>query len=250
MPSDVILREAIAFFTSALAGRTRVLEVGCGRGELARALVARGHDVTAIDIELDAALHGVAGFAAADFLTYEAQPFDAVIFTASLHHIAPLARVVEQLHVLLVPGGIAVADDFDLAAPDRETLRWYYETQDLLAALDVYPADRLDAPAPDLLARWQAAHDHTHAHGHHHEHARLHTGDEMRAALQELGPVTETRGPYLYRYISGGLPPTAGRAAEHIFASERQRIADGVMVPVGLRLQITRSSRADHGTTR
>src|SRR5688572_4742325 len=139
-PTAVVVREATAFFTTALAGRTRILEVGCGRGELARALAAHGHDVTAIDIGLDAALRDAPGFAAADFLAYEAPPFDAVIFGASLHHIAPLARVVEQLRALLVPGGIAIADDFDLAAPDRETLRWYYETQALLAALDAYPA--------------------------------------------------------------------------------------------------------------
>src|SRR5689334_20454326 len=71
---DVRGAATTAFLTSALRGRRRVLEVGCGRGGVARALGAAGFDVTAIDIDLDPTLEraGEAGqrcvrFARADF---------------------------------------------------------------------------------------------------------------------------------------------------------------------------------------
>jgi cyclopropane fatty-acyl-phospholipid synthase-like methyltransferase len=42
VPADVTLRETLAFIQPQLAGRRRVLEVGCGRGELAARLAAAG----------------------------------------------------------------------------------------------------------------------------------------------------------------------------------------------------------------
>src|SRR5207247_9371063 len=75
----------------------RVLEVGCGRGALAARLQARGLEVTALDASPEAVasaralgVQAVAG----DFLEFVAEPFDAVLFPRSLHHLASLRRAV------------------------------------------------------------------------------------------------------------------------------------------------------------
>jgi SAM-dependent methyltransferase len=207
------VREQHAFVATALDRRKRVLEVGCGAGHLARRLAAEGCDVTALDRALAPGSEGGAKltFVERDFLAYDAAPFDAVIFTASLHHIAPLDKAAAHARKLVAPGGVIIADEFDIASPDRETLRWYYETQELLAVAGVYTATRIDSPdVAEPHARWRAAHEH-----------ELHTGQQMRQALAALGTFSAAPAPYLYRYICGGLPDNdvGGAIAAHVLAT-------------------------------
>ena len=237
-PRALRTEQTTAFLREALRGRRRVLEVGCGRGDVARALAAAGHEVTALDHELRHLPPGPPPpgltYVEHDFLAYDAALFDAVVFTASLHHIAPLDRAVERAAALTAPGGLVIADDFDLDAPDAETLRWYYELQELLVAAGVYPAGRVDPPRPDPLARWRDAHAHD---------PPLHTGAQLRRALDDHLALRERRRcEYLYRYIAGGLPDDArgSELAAHVLAVERRRLAEGRLVPVGLRLLAVR----------
>lgn len=238
--------QTMAFLAEVLRGRRRVLEVGCGRGDVARALAAAGHEVTALDRSLPEPLPtpGVT-YVEGDFLAADAPPdpafapgaapFDAVIFTASLHHITPLDLAVERAAALTAPGGLVVADDFDLAAADARTLRWYYDLQQLLIAAGVYPADRIDPPRPDLVARWRDAHAHE---------PPLHTGAQLRRALSDRLELRERRRcEYLYRYVTGGLPDDdRGLAvASYVLAAERREIAAGRLTPVGLRLVAARA---------
>src|SRR5262249_37753633 len=112
-PYQLAIGQTVSFLTDVLRGRKRVLEVGCGRGEGARPLTAAGHAVTAIDRELsDLSPSPGTTFIECDFLEFAAAPFDAVVFTASLHHIWPLEAAVERAVWLLAPGGLVVADDF------------------------------------------------------------------------------------------------------------------------------------------
>jgi len=176
-------------------------------------------------------------FVERDFLAYDDAPFDALVFTASLHHIAPLPLAIERAASLLRPGGLLVVDEFDVEAPDAATLRWYYDVQELLVAAGCYPAERLDELHDDVVARWQQAH--------HHE-PRLHTGAEMRAAIAERFRIVElTRREYLARYIVTGLAPDdRSRAiAATVVAMERRLVAQGMVTPVGLRIIAER--RAD-----
>ena len=223
--------EVAEFVAGALAGCSRVLEVGCGRGHVARALAHQGFVVTALDIRLQDLVDAPAvTFVERDLLSYDAEPFDAIVFTASLHHIAPLALAVDRAYQLLRPGGLLVADEFDVEAPDAATLRWYYDVQELLVAAELYPADRLDEAHDDVLVRWQHAHQHE---------PRLHTGAEMRAEIGERFRIVEmARREYLHRYIAAGLAPGArGNAvAATVLAMEQRLVAQGMATAVGLRI--------------
>jgi len=234
-PYQIAIGQTLSFLTDVLRGRARILEVGCGRGEVARRLGAGGHQVTAIDLKLpDPSSAANVTFIERDFLRFAAEPFDAVVFTASLHHIAPIDAAIDRAYRLLAPGGILVADDFDLEAPNATTLRWYYDTQELLAAADVFPRDRIDPPNNDLIQRWRSAHS---------DEPPLPSGLQMRMAVAERFEVGDVHGcAYLYRYITKHLPPDARGVAlaQHIYSTERRNIADGTFAPVGLGIVATR----------
>jgi SAM-dependent methyltransferase len=241
-PAEILLAATHGFLVAALGPRRRLLEVGCGRGALARQLGADGFAVTALDRTLtDPSPADGVRFVEGDFLdtAVDLGPggHDAVIFTTSLHHITPLAGAIERAASLLAPGGLLVADEFDLGSPGVETLRWYYELQELLAAARSYPADRIDGdPDADPLARWRAGHEHT---------PPLHTGAEMLAAIgadPRLAITVTGRGPYLYRRVCGGLSDDdpGGRIAAHVLATEQRRLAAGTLDAVGLRIVAAR----------
>jgi SAM-dependent methyltransferase len=224
-----------AGFAAALHGRPRVLEVGCGRGELARRLAGLGFAVTAIDVALPPT-EPVPGVERreVDFLAFDSDPFDAIVFDSALHQIAPLETAVARAASLLVPGGRLIIEDFDVDAPDEPTLRWFYETRALLAAAGVFPSeppDSLPATAPaldDLHARWRASHP-----------APLHTGAEMRLAISARFVIRELRlVEYLHRLFAPGLPADHHGAAIalQLRETERAHVARGTCVPVGLRI--------------
>jgi len=230
-PEQLRTDDSAAFIGGALPAKARVLEVGCGRGAVARDLAARGFDVTALDLTLRdlVAAPGVR-FVEQDFRRFKHEAFDAVVFTASLHHITPLGDAIARAARLLEPGGHLVADEVDVDAPDVATLHWYYETQELLVAAGLYPADRLDAPAPNLRRRWD--------HAHHHDEP-LHTGAAMERTIASQFSIREIRRlPYLYRYIGAGLPQDDRGAtiAAQVRLAEQRGIDAGVLRPVGLRI--------------
>src|SRR5213593_2182454 len=71
----------------------RILEVGCGTGELAARLSKDGYSVVAIDTDRDsvaAALRLDVNAHVATWPDFDQSQFDAVLFTRSLHHIHPI----------------------------------------------------------------------------------------------------------------------------------------------------------------
>ena len=150
----------------------RVLEVGCGAGELALALAAAGHDVLAID---PVAPEGEIFERTTIEDLREPGPFDAVVASRSLHHVDDLDAVLAKI------GGLApllVLDEFTWDRLDDATARWYDEQR-----------ERSDDPPPPA-AEWRR------------KHGRLHGFDELRAALaRRFVERTYQPVPYLYRYL-------------------------------------------------
>ncbi|MFI5898286.1 class I SAM-dependent methyltransferase [Actinoplanes sp. NPDC051513] len=96
----------------------KVLDAGCGTGDLAIALARRGHDVTAVDVSAVAiaAARGKADAAGltihfdvqdATRLSVAAAPFDSVLDSGLLHSLPRLADVAVDDYLALLPGLVA-----------------------------------------------------------------------------------------------------------------------------------------------
>lgn len=101
----------------------RVLEVGCGRGELAWAITGQGHRVTAIDPE---APEGGLFQAIALEEFSDPWPFDAVVCSRVLHHIDDLESALAKIHQLLRPGGVLIVDEHAWGRLDERRPRGSY----------------------------------------------------------------------------------------------------------------------------
>jgi SAM-dependent methyltransferase len=167
-----------------------VLEVGCGRGDLAEAVARLGYRVTAIDPEAPAG--GVfQAVALEDF--HDPGAFDAVLANRALHHIPDLCGALVKIAGLLRPGGRLIVNEHAWERLDEPTARWYLEQR---AATDP------DAPrsVEQCLAEWAA------------DHAGLHSSASIR---NELDKRFEERvfawTPYLYGELGGVIDARAER---------------------------------------
>jgi SAM-dependent methyltransferase len=231
VPTDVPLAETYAFCDAALGDSRTVLDVGCGRGALAGRLAAAGRGVTGLDRSLGGAKAKGATLVEGDFLAYRAAPVDALLFVTSLHHLHPLDAAVERAAELLVPGGLVIAEELDLDAPDAATAAWYYDVQELLAAAELFRPAHVHGSLDDApLARWRGEHEHD---------PPLARGQDMFVALGSRFDVLRMeRGPYLYRYFCGGLEASqrGANVGASLLAAERRNIAAGSLRATGLRI--------------
>jgi SAM-dependent methyltransferase len=103
---------------------TRVLEVGCGEGELALALARAGHSVTAIDPRAPEGpifrRVGIEEFS-------DPSRFDHVVASLSLHHVEDLGVAVGNIANLLRMGGSLVVVEFAWDRIDEATAEWALE---------------------------------------------------------------------------------------------------------------------------
>jgi ubiquinone/menaquinone biosynthesis C-methylase UbiE len=163
-----------------------VLEVGCGEGDLARALAATGYDVTAID---PMAPEGpIFRRIKLEDLEEDAS-FDAVVASRSFHHMANLDQNLDRVARLLGEDARFILDEFAWERLDEPTAHWYEgQRRVLVAALP----DRRAPTAEDWLDY----------------HADLHRSETVRAGLSaRFEELTFERVPYLWRYLGG--PATA-----------------------------------------
>jgi SAM-dependent methyltransferase len=165
----------------------RVLEIGCGAGELALDVADAGYDVLAIDP--DAPMGPIFRQTTLENLA-EPGTFDAVVASRSLHHIHDLDAAVERIHSLVRPGGRLILAEFAWERMDPDTADWYLGQQLALEA-----AGRLDdvpRSLEDALAAWEE------------EHRGLHAGETMRVSLsRRFHELRFERTPYLHRTLGG-----------------------------------------------
>jgi SAM-dependent methyltransferase len=151
----------------------RVLEVGCGAGELALALAADGYDVVAVDPK--APVGPIFRQGTLEELGDEG-PFDAAVASLSLHHVDDLDVALDKLRSLMAPGALLLVREFGWDLVDEPTARWDYR--------------RLGREGG--LAEWRA------------EHRHLHGFDAMRSALDaRFRERSFAWTPYLYAYRTG-----------------------------------------------
>lgn len=130
----------------------RVLDVGCGQGELTTALAAAGYEVLGID-PLAPPGNLFRRLKLEDL--EETELFDAIVASHSLHHIRDLDAGLDRIADLLPAGGPLVVDEFAWDRLDEITLDWLYGQRRALAA-----AGHGEAPAShdDLRRDWDAEH--------------------------------------------------------------------------------------------
>ncbi len=186
----------------------RVLEVGCGAGELTTALSIAGHDVLGID---PAAPHG-ANFRrlTLDGLD-EPGAFDAVVGAQALHRASDLDAALDRIVELLRPGGLLLLDELAWEALDEPTLDWLHgQRRALAAAGQGETPESLEA----LRADWEA------------EHLGQQSGAAMLEALDvRFEQLEHERTPYLHRLLGG--------VATEVL--EEALVAAGAIAPLGFR---------------
>ena len=185
----------------------RVLEVGAGEGDLARALRVAGYDVVAIDP--DPRGEGVDGVALHE-LDAPAASFDAAVAVVSLHHVEPLEASCARLAEVLRPGATLVVDEFDVGVYDERAAAWWLQERRALGAV----TDR----TPEAMVTELRHH--------------LASLERIAAALSggfEVGP--PVRGPYLYRWYLN----------ESLRGAEENLIARGELPAVGVRFVAART---------
>jgi len=174
--------------------------VGCGEGELARALDAAGYEVLAID-------PGAPEGAIFRQVTLEdlddPGPFDLAVADRVLHHVDPLAPALDKL-ARLAP--LLVLEEFAWERIDAETQAWYESLHRRLSAQG--------REGPPDLDRWRL------------DHTDLHPSDVLLGAVDERYRRRHfERGPYFHRWLK--LP--------EIMEAEQAAIDAGTIRPIGYR---------------
>jgi SAM-dependent methyltransferase len=117
------MREVVNFVTANLPhSPARILEVGCGTGDLARVLAEQGNSLIAIDPE--APVGPIFRRTLLEEFTDE-QLFDAVVANRSLHHVHDLAGGLDRILTAMRTGGTLIVNEFAWDRMDAVTARWY-----------------------------------------------------------------------------------------------------------------------------
>ena len=217
----------------------RILEVGCGTGELAARLSKDGYSVIAIDTDRDsvaAALRLNVNARVATWPNFNQGQFDAVLFTRSLHHIHPIDESLRHAADSLANGGRIIVEDFAYESADEKTLRWFRSATRLLEETGslVMSEEFLGKvlSKTETLNTWRENHE-----------RELHKAVEIDAQLEKiLGRVIKENAAYYFRYIAGAIAPSEKRdAILRAFADQEETMAaDGSIVPLGRRFVAVR----------
>lgn len=270
-PLSFAARITASFALGCLKPKSRVLDVGCGDGTIAAAMMKGGLLVTAIDpnqsaIEKTTAL-GVTCFNS-ELEKFEHEEFDALLCSCSLHHMQPLDKAMAAAHRLLKPNGLLLVEDFGYERVDQKTAIWLFNLAQLIAAEDKPPKSKKDEE-PKLNSdgqqgkhhhqgkrrhSWLTAERHesnTLGPGHeqseaiaiwrHHHEKEHHVSSFERvknALLDKFDIIEERSVPYLFRYLCDLLPITKSGAdrASLIYNWEKELAQVGGIEMCGARI--------------
>lgn len=165
----------------------RVLEVGCGQGELTTELAVAGYDVLGIDPA--APLGDRFRRILLEDIDVADGPFGGVVASHSLQDVVDLGGALDRIVSLLAVNGVLVLDELAWDRIDEPTLDWLYGQRRALAS-----AGHGEAPdsAEAQREEWEA----TYVGVHGYETLRR----ELDARFEELAFAWT---PYLYRHTGG-----------------------------------------------
>jgi SAM-dependent methyltransferase len=189
--------------TSLPAAPARVIELGCGPlGGFVPRLRASGYDAVGVDPKApeEAGYHRVE-FEQAE-LPAEA---DALVASASLHHVAHPAEVLDRVRATLVPGGTVVVVEWAWEDFDESTAEWSFRR---LGSGEGWLRRRRDEwlgsgePWSTYLQGWAREEG-------------LHSSQTLLGLLDErFEPRQHSRGPYLFADLASTSPEEEQRAIE------------------------------------
>jgi ubiquinone/menaquinone biosynthesis C-methylase UbiE len=190
----------------------RVLEVGCGDGAFVHAL-SPSIDIVGVDPGAEAGerTHAIR------FEDFDAEPFDVVFSSVSLHHLHDVDEASAALRRLTKPGSIVLVREFDRELMMHEpTVRWWFHQRH---AKDAADADGKH-PLPIDFDTFEAE---RRAHMEHH----VHPWPVVEGMLGAAEVVRETASsmPYLFRWS----------LSEDVRPIEERLIVAGAIKQVGIR---------------
>ena len=212
-------------------GARTILEVGCGNGELAAQLLQAGFGVVALDSDEACVAKAQAAGVDARLATWPAAMearFDAVLFTRSLHHIAPLEDAIEAAVAVLEPGGRVIVEDFRIELESRRTTAWF------IGLMQMFNVAGLLADPTRFAALIEKLDFGEHRH-------ELHASDRMAEILGRHGPLHEEDAAYCFRYAEADIGEPLTEALRNY---ELAMIAAGAIDALGKRLVLTPLSSA------
>lgn len=205
----------------------RLLEIGCGTGELAKVLQGDGFELVAIDSDLEAVERARAKGVDARLLEWPARiapKFDSILFTRSLHHIHALERAIESAKAALNTGGRIIVEDFRAEGGSERSSDWFMGLVD-----ELVEQGRLDrdsrAEALEQAAPSQADDHH------------LHSSTEIAEALARIGAVGDRDAAYYFRYLEPLVAEPA--LARQLLEAELAAIDEGRIDALGKRFVVT-----------
>ena len=226
------------------ASPRRIVEIGCGGGEIAAALAACGHEIVGVEPDATRAAaamrRGVAvvlgSWPDREFVDRERGRFDAALFTRSLHHMHDLGGALASAASVLAPGGLLVVEDFAYDAANEDDVHWLLAWVGSLRAAGVLkPGSELMPWAEagvDAVGEWRANHEHG-----------LHGWETILAAARvRFTGVRWEATPYLFRYLCEMLTEsradaeTMSRVCAAALVAEDRRAQQTGRLPVGRRL--------------
>jgi SAM-dependent methyltransferase len=227
---DVAAEYTAEFILSALpADATKVLEIGCGRGEVACLLRQAGLDVVAIDVD-EAAIAAARSLGVEARLALwpdvEAATVDAIIFTRSLHHMQRLDESLAAAFATVGPGGRVIVEDFDFLATTKASETWVTAMGNILESAAPATIGN-QRPAPRQVPEG--------------EHPNIHSAAALELALASAASILRKMpSAYLFRYlepVTGRNSPLLALALQH----ELELIRHDVLPALGRRYVAIRS---------